>query len=78
MSAKGDTTWVDRSPKQSKAMKAAYAGLAEAERYLGECHDAEDWEAHREAIAISRSWYQEISRIALAEVRSSDVYEVQE
>ncbi len=66
MSAKGDTEWVDRSPPKSKAMKAAYAGLAAAEEYLREvaADGAED--EQREAIAITVEWHAEIGRLALA------------
>ena len=58
--------YVDRAPKKSPEMEAAYAGLAEAERYLGECHAAGDWDAHHEATAIVIDWHREIGRIALA------------
>ena len=59
------TDYVDRSPAQTPAMREAYAGLADAERYLRECHAAEDWDAQREAIAIVVEWHAEIGRIAL-------------
>jgi leucyl aminopeptidase (aminopeptidase T) len=64
VSAGGDTEWVDRAPRQSPAMKAAYAGLAEAEDYVAQCHADEDWEAHREAISIMVDWHREIGCIA--------------
>lgn len=69
MSGGGDTEWVDRAPRQSSAMKAAYAGLADAERYAGDCHAAGDWEAHHEAVEILVSWHREIGRIAQQGVR---------
>ncbi len=66
MSARGDSEWVDRSPPKSKAMKAAYAGLAEAEEYLRQVHaDGNDVE-QREAIAIMVDWHAEIGRLAQA------------
>lgn len=64
MSAGGVTEWVDRAPKQSPAMKKAYAGLAEAEAYVADCHARGDWEAHHKAVEIYVSWHAEIGRIA--------------
>lgn len=65
MSAGGDSEWVDRSPPQSRAMRAAYKGLADAEAYASEVHDAGDWKAHHEAVEIVAEWHHEIGRIAL-------------
>jgi hypothetical protein len=64
MSAGGDTVWVDRAPKQSKAMKAAYAGLAEAEEWLRGC-DKENVEEHADGVEAIVAWHAEIGRIAL-------------
>jgi len=69
MSAGGTTEWVDRAPKQSPAMKQAYAGLADTERYLGECHADQDWEAHHDAVQYVVEWHAEIGRIAQEERR---------
>jgi hypothetical protein len=69
MSAGGDTTWVDRAPKQSPAMKKAYAGLADAERYVAECHRDEAWDEHHGAIQFMVEWHAEIGRIAQEEKR---------
>ena len=67
MSAGGDTEWINRAPKQSPAMKAAYAGLAQAEAYLREVHADKDWDAHHEAVAIMVDWHREIGRICQEE-----------
>lgn len=58
--------YVDRSPPKTPAMTAAYAGLAEAERYVSECHRDADWPAHHEAIAIMVEWHAEIGRLAVS------------
>jgi hypothetical protein len=47
-------------------MREAYAGLKVAEKYVAECHAAEDWAAHREAVSIMVEWHAEIGRIAVA------------
>jgi hypothetical protein len=69
VSAAAVSEWVDRAPRQSPALMAAYAGLADAERYVGECHAAQDWPLHREAIAIMIDWHREISRVIHEEHR---------
>lgn len=61
---------VDRAPRKSPAMVAAYEGLAEAERGLGEAHEygyaTDDWEPHHEATRVVIAWHAEIGRIAQA------------
>ncbi len=69
MSAGGDTEWVDRAPRKSPAMRAAYAGLADAEDYVAACHAAGDWTSHREAVSVLVDWHREIGRIAQEERR---------
>ena len=63
MSAGGTTEYVDRAPRQSPAMKAAYAGLAEAEEWLRGC-DPEDAEEHADGVEAIVAWHREIGRIA--------------
>ena len=52
-------------------MKAAYAGLAEAQKYLEEAHaygyETDDWSQHGEALEIYVEWHKEIGRIAQEE-----------
>lgn len=63
MSAGGTTECVDRAPKKSAAMEAAYAGLAEAEEWLRGA-DPDDAEEHAEGVAAVVSWHAEIGRLA--------------
>lgn len=65
MSAGGDSEWVDRSPKQSPAMRAAYEGLRVAEEAVAACHADGDWPAHREAVDTMVAWHHEIAVVAL-------------
>jgi hypothetical protein len=69
VSAGGTTEWVERAPRQSPAMKAAYKGLADAERYVAECHADGDWEAHHEAVDIYVGWHHQVAIVAQEERR---------
>lgn len=64
VSAGGDSEWVDRSPKKSKEMEAAYAGLAEAEEWLRGA-DKNDPAEFKEGVDAIVQWHKEIARIAL-------------
>lgn len=68
MAHKSDSEWVDRSPKKSPEMEAAYAGLATAEKAVSEAHSygmaTDDWEPHHEAITVMVEWHAEIGRVA--------------
>ena len=70
MALQAYSAYVERTPPKSPAMKAAYAGLAEAEIALGEAHaygmKTDDWEPHREATRVVVAWHAEIGRIAIA------------
>lgn len=49
-------------------MREAYAGLAAAEKAVGEAHEygqaTGDWEPHHEAVAVMVEWHAEIGRVA--------------
>ncbi len=63
-----DSTYVDRAPRKTPAMQAAYDGLAEAERAVAEAHAygyaTDDWQPHHEAVAVLIEWHGEIGRVA--------------
>lgn len=60
--------YVDRSPAKSPAMRAAYDGLAAAEKTLADAHAygyaTGDWGPHHEAVAVTVEWHAEIGRLA--------------